>query len=333
MTKRLFVSLLALGLAAVHTGKARADEPQSFINPEPLTNAANVAPFRVSDAFKVMLAAYKDDLKEIQADTRLTDDEKAVRANRIKARVAELLILHDRVVNISPLVFSVSLFLGAELPLSFLHNLVRIGVPAVEFAGGVTFALAKNRGTGKIAKLSVGLSTLIGPNLQIGPPAVSERRAGSTGFKTFLGVAAIVPMNDSMPTMRMGDLQGWYFGGAIEISTDKGVATITPKSVQIGAYAKLNQVIKFPQAGMIFAYRGLGASDKPITLQAEALHFGILTSTDGGQWQNPIPFTKGNSESPHNDANRREELKKLLPTADDIAERMKRVQAELESGK
>ncbi len=331
MSRRLFVNALALVLLALNSATAKAADTEFKIRP--LTADAKVEAFQVTDAFRIMLAAYKEDLKEIQADSTYSAEQKSAKAQRIKARVAELLLLHDRIVNISPVVFALTIVGGTEIPFTFLRQLVRIGLPAVELAGGITFAFSKNRGTGHVASLCVGISTLIGPNLQLGTSQVATKRAGATGIKTFVGVAAIVPMNDSTPMMTLGDLQGWYFGGALELSLDSGNQLEVPRTIQVGAFAKPNQVVKFPQAGMVFAYKGIGTADRPITFSAEAMHFGLLASTDGAMWRNPIPFSEGNRTSPHSEANRREAMKKLLPTAEDIAERMKRVQQDLDAQK
>lgn len=331
MSQRLIVNALALVLLAFNGRAVKAADTEFKVRP--LTADSKVEAFQVSDAFRVMLAAYKEDLKEIQADTTYSAEQKSAKSNRIKARVAELLILHDRVVNISPVVFALTIVGGTEIPFTFLRQLVKIGLPAVELAGGITFAFSKNRGTGHVSGLCVGISTLIGPNLQLGTSQVAIKRAGATGIKTFVGVAAIVPMNDSTPIMTLGDLQGWYFGGNLELSLDSGHQLSVPRTVQVGAYAKPNQVIKFPQAGMIFAYKATGTADRPITFSAEAMHFGLIASTDGSMWRNPVPFTAGNRDSRHSDAKRREAMKKLLPTAEEIAERMKLVQEELDAQK
>lgn len=290
---------------------------------QPLTEKTELELFRVTDAFKLWLAAYKEELEAVKSSS-MPEAEKAAYVRRIQERVAELLLIHERIVKIAPMAFAINFIVGAEIPLPFTR--FKAGVASVYGAGGLTFAAVRSRGNGNLHGVAAGISTLFGPALNLGGRDAIDRRLGASGFKGFFGVAVMLPLNEKLPVMTVGDLQGWYLGGSGELSTDMGVLTKNPGTIQLGVYAKpAGFSIDWPEVGMVMLYRGMGAQNQVVSFSGEALYFGTLVATDDTEFMTPF-F----SDAKHTRHNRLKALKDEMPTKQEIAERLLKVQKELD---
>src|SRR4051812_42475855 len=91
----------ALAAAIVFVSPAFAKD-RIEISPEILKPDTELSTFRVSEVFKALLASYREEIALTKADTKLSEQDKATRIERLKKHATELLLLHERVVNISP---------------------------------------------------------------------------------------------------------------------------------------------------------------------------------------------------------------------------------------
>jgi hypothetical protein len=317
----ILIVLFSLAPAA-HAG----DEIQ--ISPQELNENSELVPFHVSDAFKIILASYKEEIDETQADPNLSPEEKARIVERLRYHAMETLLLHEQVVNVAPVVFALTINFGAEIPFPITRRLLRYGYLNAQITGGVTFAVTRPRGTDSVGihNFVIGVSTLMGPTVSMFPPQTETQ--ASTGLKTIGGISAVVPLDEKLPPLRLGDLQGWYFGGAIDLSPNVTAVGARISHYHFGLYARPNG-IHFPRAGLIFVFRGSGSQGRAMLGKAEALYFGTLASSDGSGLRSPIPFLFNWSTSQHSDPVREEALRSQLPTQAEIQQALERTSAAL----
>jgi hypothetical protein len=325
---RLFTAAIAAVFLSVpmaaFADTASPDEIQ--ISPQELNQDSELVPFRVSDAFKIILAGYKQQIDETQADASLSPDEKVKIIERLRYHAMDTLLLHEQVVNIAPVVFALTINLGAEIPFPVTRKLLRYGYLNAQLTGGVTIAMTRPRGTESVGlhNFVLGASTLAGPTISILPPATET--PASTGLKTIGGVSLIVPLEENLPPLRLGDLQGWYFGGAVDLSPNITALGAGVAHYHFGLYARPNG-FHIPRAGLIFVFRGSGSQGKAHLEKAEALYFGTLAATDGSGLRSPIPYLFNYSTSVHSDPVREEELRKQMPTPDEVRSALEKTSA------
>lgn len=332
-----FSFVVALGATAMlsFARPALADLPRASdetvrISHEMLTRDTKVIPFRIEQAFKIVLASYKQQIEEIQSDPRLTPEQKKEMTDRTLAHAGEMLVLYDSVVRIAPVVFAATFhFFGIELPVPLSRRipwLGNIGMVTGQGSVGLTFAGTEHQGSGG-KSFSIGVSTLAGPTFTFGRPAVAgDKRPGASGVKMFMGVSLILPLRQGVPSTRMGDLQGWYMGLAGEGSIDLGSLAMAPKTVQIGGYVPASL-----DALLVFGFAATGAQDRPIAAQIEALNFTTLWGSDGSDPRSPIPYTANWSSSKHAPKNQLEELRKKMPSAEEMRDAIERANRNLEN--
>ncbi len=321
---------LAAAVAAVlftTASYSKAIEEKIRIADEPLNHDSEIVPGPTSSMLKLFLSAYAQEANEIKTRA-VAQPGDAERLKSIENHVRLLLAMYDYAAEVSSVALTLSFQVGAELPLNLIEKLPGFNRLPLKWGAqgsfGVTVGMTRSELTNNVLwrDFSIGASAIVGGNTIFGKRVASAARPGMTGINwMFPAIAVVLPMNEELTTVRMGDLQGWYLGGAGEISTDTGEANRKAKTIQGGFYAKLNG-LSAPDAGMFFGFHGIGGQDRPISGQAEALDFQLLVGSDDSSIRSPIPYVGNFFNSRHSDENRAKDLAMKLKASQEAAAKL-----------
>jgi hypothetical protein len=320
------------------------DDEAFDIASEPLGPNSRAVKAPVGSLMRIFLAEYAAELKALRAKKDPTPADTKRLLHR-QDELKRLLVIYDQAAKLSPIVFTVSIQLGLELPSRLLNaipilNRLKYGEFGGQASAGVTLAMVRNQITGR-PSLTYGITSIAGTNLTFGKKDHDKLRP--RGGVTWLtpAIAVMAPLVEDVPSVLLGDLQGLYTGGAGEISTPAGEMGRVSRTLSLGFYAKPKFAAELPDAGMIFGFHGMGGETSPPSAQLESLWFSVLANPpggDGSQFRNPIPFMGNNRTSVHAMPARRatemekvENIEKL--TGDEVLKRILEVQEEMAKSK
>jgi hypothetical protein len=326
----------------LHIASAGKPEKNEIaVSAEPLTAETEVVPFSAADAFRLLLADYSAELKTLREVPKPNRSE-AERIQKLELGIRNILATYDKVVNIAPIVLAVSVQFGLEIPTPLfsklpLLNKVKFMTPGGQVTGGITIAVSRQKSSGKmgLSNFVIGASSIAGVNGTAGKRVQGSARPGTSGINWITpAIVVTIPLQQEIEAQKMGDLQGVYFGGAGELSTDTGQMGAVPRTYQLGVYAKPNGLnLTFPEVGMLFFFHGTGGQDRPVSGQAEALWFSVFASNDGSTVRSPIPMTGNYSTSPHASAQRKQELQNAFKEVNGFStEELLKAAAEAQEG-
>jgi hypothetical protein len=308
------------------------------ISSKPLTPSSQVKSARLSDLFRVVFAACRADINALKAIANPTPAQSKKLAAKEK-EMKDLAVLYDEAVNIAPIVTSVSIQFGAEVPSQLMALIpgvrkLKYGEPGLQFSAGVTLAQVNHELTGK-PTYAIGISQLAGVNFTFGHRQRDKLRPRAGVTYLVPAIAITVPLVEDIKSTTIGDLQGIYWGSAGEVSTPAGENGKVSRAGSIGLYAKVEPALKLPEAAMIFIFHGLGGETNPPSAQMEALVYNVWVGSDSSTFRLPVPFVYNNRTSPHSNISQytaqvanREKVEAL--NADDLAKKIAEIQAVLE---
>ncbi len=323
--------------AAAPSAVLDSDTPLE-ISSQPLTPKSQVQAARLSDLFRVIFAACRADINTLKAIKNPTPAQTKKLATKEK-EMKDLVVLFDEAVNIAPVVVSLSIQFGAELPSRLLSLIpgvskIKFGEPGLQYSAGVTLAVVKDELTSR-PSLAIGISQIAGGNFTFGTRQHDKLRPRAGVTYLVPAVAVVVPLVEDLRATSIGDMQGVYWGGAGEISTPAGENGKVSRTLSFGLYAKQPVAFKPPEAAMVFLFHGLGGETSPPSGQLEALAFNIWVASDNSTFRLPVPFLGNNRTSPHANRSRLKEQvdnreKVEVMSSDDLAKQIAEIQAVLE---
>lgn len=319
------------------SGHAAAD-PKAKLEVTPVAEwdkDMELIPFNSKDGLRLLLAYTRTQIDVIRKDPEMRAEEKLKQIDLLekvmKATVATFRSVNDYT-SMSNGMFICPI--GGELPLNFAMP-KRFQSAKISVAGApcILLALTRNYGSNRTNGFVVGIGGWVGA--QISNNDKNEAGGYSSGQVEIQHSGGfIMPLNGRAPVMKMGDIQGYYLGGGVELAVDSSKTTEkNGGSGGIGAYAKI-EGLHAPDVAIIMGVYGRNDQLAP-HIKGEGFYFSVPWATDNSTIRTPsIPLTNisafskvranGGDGSQHNPEER---IKKY--SGDDILKIIKESKAEL----
>jgi hypothetical protein len=322
------------GVLPVKVGHDVAD-PKAKLQVTPVSEwdpDMELVPFNAKEGLRLMLAYTRTQIDAVEKDTRLSADEKAKQKELLEKFMKSLLVTFQSVNEYSSVATGIFICpLGIEVPLTMLLPEKWKGVkPSIAGAGCGLLAMTKHYGTNGTDGFVLGIGAWTGVQVTTNDKAPDGTAIGGmVELQHSFGV--ILPMNGRAPILKLGDIQGYYAGGAIETSVQPENALVkTNWNGSLGVYGKIEGLRK-PEVAIIMGVVGRNNQLAPAHLKGEAFYFTVPWATDNSTLRTPtLPFTEialseDSRKSPHA---AKERLRKF--SSEELLELIKQSKPELE---
>lgn len=247
-----------------------------------------IIPFNSKEGLRVALAHIRTQIEEVRKDPSIKEEDKAKQIELLE-KVMKGIIATFRSVNEYNAI-TTGIFIcpyGAEVPLNFLLPKRLQGAKvSVAAAPCILLTMTKNYGANRTNGLVFGIGGWAGGQIaRNNQPGAGQIEIQSSG-------GFFLPLNGKAPVLKLGDIQGYYAGGGLEVAVDSTKTTENNGgSGGLGGYVKVEGLNK-PDVAIVMAVYGRNDQQVPFQLKGEGFYFGVPYATDGSRTRPPnYPFT------------------------------------------